>query len=195
MWEGILSIIAIVLSAASFYHEFFSRGRVILPRPLGLALMEGPSTGGSNYQHLWRFRMLFCNIGARHRLVHNLRLTVSHGELRAVMGIGQWKATVAPRHDESGLADSGGDFASAFALPPRSIFERIGVFVGSGDERWLRLPGRYECTIEALLDRGDGKSPTWRVLTRFRISLREEQCTAVQACHWIFPQTEDVGGG
>ena len=189
-WEGALAVIALVLSAASFYHEFFARGRVVLANPVGLALREGRDNTG-HWRQLWRFRLVFCNTGARPRVIHNMRLLVVHQQRTAKIPVGQWKETVKPKEDESRLADTGGDFAGGVALPPRSTFERIGVFIDSGDEPWLQFPGVYECTVEALLDGLRRESLAWQALASFRISLREKQCALLGSGDWIYRPTLD----
>ena len=184
-WSEILAGVAFVLSVASFWNQYFTRGRMMLARPLGVTIMQGqerthwePDPLG--WSHFWRMSLLLCNTGARHRIVYNVRLVVHHGERVATLPIGQWLKTVKPQDDERSLTAAGGDFARAFAISPRGIFEQACLFKAATTAApWLQDEGVYQCVLEALVDRRLGQ-PAWKTLATFTVTLTAQSCAALQ---------------
>ncbi len=132
-WSNLLPCLAIVLSIASFWNAYMTRGRVVLGPPLGVRLRQGPLISAGQlaplgWTHIWRMYLFFCCTGAKHPIVSNIRLIVQQDGRRVTVPIAQWVRTVMPQDDEHSLTAAGGDFAGAFAIPPRGTFERAGQF-------------------------------------------------------------------
>jgi len=197
----ILAGVAFVLSVASFWNQYFTRGRLILARPLGVTVMQGreqtdrqPEPLG--WSHFWRMALALCNTGARPRIVYNVRLVVHHGERSATLPMGQWPKTVKPQDDERSLTAAGGDFARAFPIAPRGTFEQAMLFRATRTAApWLQDQGVYQCALEALVDRRRPWQPAWKPLATFSIALTAEACTALQEpLHWVHFVTDEKGG-
>ena len=136
--------------------------------------------------------LFFCNTGARHRIVYNVRLVLQRGERRVTVPIGQWVKTVKPQDDESSLTAAGGDYARAFAIAPRATFEQASIFKSLPTaERWLNEEGIYLCAIEALVDRR-WRQPAWKTLTTFNVTLAGPASTALreESGRWVNAVTE-----
>ena len=191
--SSVLSVVATGLAAASFWNAYFTRGRIVLPQPLGVTLMQGVGVGqsvSSGWIHVWRLYLFFCNTGARPRVVYNVRLNVTHGEQSTTLPIIQRVKTVMPQHDESSLTAAGGDFAHAFALAPRGTFEQASMFrAPTTAEPWLHQEGVYQCAIEALVDRR-WLQPAWKTLTTFTVTLTSQKLEALASGHWTNAETE-----
>jgi len=194
-WTNVGAAVALVLSIASFWNAYFTRGRIVLARPLGVTLRQAPQmsvrqSAPMGWTQLWRMYLVFCNTGAQHRLVYNVRLIVQDGERSIPLPIAQWLKTVKPQADESDLTAAGGDFAGSFAIPPRATFERASMFKARPtEEPWLLQHGVYQCALEALVDRR-WRRPGWKKLTTFDVVLTAQAYAGLAGQGWVNLQAE-----
>jgi hypothetical protein len=174
-----VSAIALGVSAASFYATHFRRGKVVMARPTGIVMFEGPTfldpdarrpTG--EFAQCFRLPLVMTNSGAQSVVVEEIRLRVGGpGGVAIHATHGQWKKTLVRLPTEKDLAASGGDYASPFVIAPKAAFERVGLF-RSTTKQVLLSEGTYQVTVEAKIG---GDPAPWRALASLEFTIDKER--------------------